>query len=68
MTNETNPTLDQDQLAKRWGIHPRTLEGWRLQKKGPPYFRLHEGKRAPVRYRLEDVEQYERDQRAGEVI
>lgn len=52
--------FDQKQLASRWQMHPRTLENWRQQKKGPPYFKLHSGPKAPVRYRLEDIEAYER--------
>lgn len=57
----TDPKLlDQKQLAFRWGMNPRTLENWRQQKKGPPFFKLHDGPKAPVRYRLEDIEEYER--------
>jgi predicted site-specific integrase-resolvase len=47
--------LDQNQLAERWNISPRTLEGWRSRGEGPVYLKL--GGR--VSYRLEDVEKYE---------
>ena len=47
--------LNQEQLARRWSISPRTLERWRWLRKGPPYLRV--GGR--VVYRLEDVEAYE---------
>jgi len=42
-------------LAIRWKISPRTLEGWRYEEKGPTYLKL--GSR--VVYRLEDIEAYE---------
>jgi predicted DNA-binding transcriptional regulator AlpA len=47
--------LNQNQLAERWGISPRTLEHWRSAGKGPRFLRL--GTR--VAYRLEDVEDFE---------
>jgi hypothetical protein len=47
--------LHQTELATRWRVSPRTLEGWRYQKKGPPFVTLG----GHVRYRLEDVEAYE---------
>jgi hypothetical protein len=39
--------LNQNQLAERWNLSPRTLERWRCLGQGP------------VPYRLEDLEQYE---------
>lgn len=55
--------LDQPALAHRWRISPRTLEGWRLRKQGPPFLKVG-GK---VLYRLTDIEAYEQAQlrRAG---
>lgn len=47
--------LDQEALARRWSISPRTLEDWRWRKIGPRYLKV--GGR--VIYRLEDVEAYE---------
>jgi hypothetical protein len=47
--------LDQNQLAERWNVSPRTLERWRWLGAGPVYLKL--GGR--VSYRLEDVEHYE---------
>jgi predicted site-specific integrase-resolvase len=47
--------IGQRELAKRWGISPRTLERWRWSKEGPNYVRL--GGR--VVYRMEDVEAFE---------
>jgi hypothetical protein len=50
--------LNQNDLANRWNISPRTLERWRWLKLGPPYLKL--GGR--VAYRLEDIEAYEAEQ------
>jgi hypothetical protein len=47
--------FNQEQLARRWSISPRTLERWRWLRQGPPYLRI--GGR--VVYRLSDVENYE---------
>jgi hypothetical protein len=53
----TTQHFDQNQLAKRWHISPRTLERWRWQNDGPSYVKI--GGR--VVYRMEDVEAYESD-------
>ena len=50
--------LNQVELAARWKISPRTLERWRWTGDGPRFVKL--GGR--VVYRLEDVEEYEREQ------
>ncbi len=47
--------LDQNALAERWLISPRTLEQWRWQGRGPRYLKI--GGR--VIYRLADVQAYE---------
>jgi len=47
--------LDQSELAKRWGISPRTLERWRWAGEGVKYIKIG----GAVRYRLGDVEAYE---------
>lgn len=47
--------LNQKQLARRWGLSPRTLECWRWRRQGPVYFKL--GGR--VTYRVADIEQFE---------
>lgn len=47
--------LDQNSLAKRWFVSPRTLEQWRWQGRGPRYLKI--GGR--VVYRLSDVEKFE---------
>lgn len=47
--------LNQNELAERWAMSPRTLERWRWLGQGPRYLKL--GGR--VVYRLDDVETYE---------
>jgi hypothetical protein len=50
--------LNQNQLAERWNISPRTLEGWRSRGDGVVFLKI--GGR--VAYRLEDIERYETQQ------
>jgi hypothetical protein len=47
--------LTQHQLAKRWGMSPRTLERWRWIGTGPMFLKI--GGR--VAYRLADIEAWE---------
>ena len=47
--------LDQNELAERWSLSPRTLEQWRWRGVGPRYLKLG----ARVIYRLSDVEAFE---------
>jgi len=57
--------LNQQELANRWRISPRTLQRWRWLKTGPAYLRI--GGR--IVYQLEDVQKFEANQRrmpAGE--
>lgn len=49
------PNLNQQELAARWTLSPRTLEQWRWRGVGPRYLKL--GGR--IVYRLEDVEAFE---------
>jgi hypothetical protein len=51
--------LNQIDLSRRWSLSPRTLERWRWLREGPEYMKI--GGR--VRYRLEDIEAYEAEQR-----
>ena len=53
--------LDQAAVARRLGLSKRTLEKWRWQRRGPRF--LKAGGR--VRYRLEDIEEYEAIQLRG---
>ena len=49
--------LNQEELACRWRVSPRTLESWRWRYKGPDYVKLG----GQVRYRLADIVEFERD-------
>ncbi len=48
-------TLNEVELAARWGMSPKTLQRWRTQNVGPEYLKL--GKK--IMYPLGDVEDYE---------
>jgi hypothetical protein len=47
--------IDQDAVAQRWSVSPRTLERWRWIGTGPRFLKI--GGR--VVYRVEDIEAYE---------
>lgn len=51
--------LTQRQLAARWSMSPRSLERWRREGYGLPWLIIG----GSVRYRLEDVRDYERARR-----
>jgi predicted site-specific integrase-resolvase len=53
--------LNQIEVSRRWKVSERTLEAWRWRGKGPKFLRI--GGR--IRYRLEDIEQFERLQERG---
>lgn len=53
--------LTQAALADRWNISPRTLERWRWLGQGPQYLKVG----GQVRYRIRDVEAYEKNQQRG---
>jgi hypothetical protein len=35
------PFLTTDQLARRWGVKPSTLQGQRAKGYGPPYYSIN---------------------------
>jgi predicted site-specific integrase-resolvase len=51
----TTRHLNQNDLALRWNVSPRTLERWRWLGQGPLFLKL--GGR--VAYRLEDIQAFE---------
>jgi len=59
MSAQPEALLTERELAERWQISVKTLYRWRVQGTGPAYVRLQETPAAPVRYRLEDVVQFE---------
>lgn len=50
--------INQIELARRWGVSPRTLERWRWVGEGPAFVKLG-GK---VVYNLAVIEAYEKSQ------
>ena len=53
--------LNQESLARRWGMSTRTLERWRWLKQGPRYLKLG----GHVVYREDDVAAFESAQARG---
>lgn len=51
--------LNENELAERWGVSPKTLQRWRTERRGPAYLKL--SKR--VGYLVEDIRAYEHQQR-----
>ena len=47
--------INENELAQRWGVSPKTLQRWRCEGRGPRYLKL--SKR--VTYLMEDVLAYE---------
>ncbi len=47
--------LNENELAQRWGVSPKTLQRWRSEGRGPRYLKL--SKR--VRYPLEAILDFE---------
>lgn len=52
--------LSTEELAERWGMNGNTLRKWRMADFGPPYLKFGDAQTSPVRYRLEDIEAFER--------
>ena len=48
--------LNENELAQRWGISPKTLQRWRSEGRGPRYLKL--SKR--VSYPVESIIDFER--------
>lgn len=53
--------LTTNDVAKRWVMSRRSLEGWRDQGIGPTYHKI--GSR--VRYHIDDIQEFERRWRLG---
>lgn len=53
--------LTTQEVAKRWAMSRRSLEGWRDKGIGPTFHKI--GSR--VRYHIDDVEEFERRWRIG---
>lgn len=61
MTNDRQIYLTQRELERRWRLSGRTLERWRAEDYGPAWYSLG----GSIRYRLEDVDEFERRGRRG---
>ena len=55
--------LTPKELCDRWKIADNTLRKWRVANTGPTYIKLGEGRNSEVRYRVEDIESFERSNR-----
>ena len=53
--------LTTEELADRWGMNPSSIENMRGRKQGPVFIKLGVGSSAPVRYRLSDIQEFEKD-------
>ena len=53
-------TLTAKELAKRWDIHEGTIKNWRWKGKGPKFYKIGEGSKARVIYKMKDVLAYEK--------
>jgi hypothetical protein len=55
--------LTPKQLCERWKVADNTLRKWRVANVGPAYIKLGEGRNSEVRYRVDDVEAFEKNNR-----
>ena len=54
----TDKLLAPPEVADLLKVKVETLEVWRVMLKGPPFIRLTNGKRAPIRYRQSEIDAY----------
>ena len=52
--------LTPKQLCERWKVADNTLRKWRVANIGPAYIKLGDGRNSEVRYRVVDVEEFEK--------
>ncbi len=55
---EDDETLTTEEAAKIIGITPDTLRMWRVQNKGPDFYKLGDTKQSQVRYLRREVQAY----------
>jgi hypothetical protein len=58
----TETAFNERELALRWNVSLKTLQRWRSEKRGPPYFKLVS---KAVRYAVDDIVAYEQQQHRG---
>lgn len=54
----TTEYLTEEQVAEMIQVHPGTLQNWRVRGEGPRFVKLGSKRRSPVRYRVQDVEEW----------
>lgn len=42
--------LTTQEVAKMLRVKPQTVRAWRMDDNGPPYIKVHKGKKGTVRY------------------
>lgn len=55
--------LTPKELCERWKVADNTLRKWRVANSGPNYIKLGDGRNSEVRYRVEDIEAFEKNNR-----
>ena len=48
--------VDTEAAAARLGLRPKTLAMWRVERRGPRFYKLGTGRTAAVRYAPEDLD------------
>lgn len=52
--------LTTKELSERWAMAVGSLENWRQKGKGPAFVKMGKAKNSDVRYRVADVEAFEK--------
>lgn len=55
--------LTPKELCERWKVAAATLRKWRVAGTGPNYIKLGEGRNSEVRYRMQDIDEFEKSNR-----
>lgn len=63
---KTTIGMSTRELAERWNMSEATLRAWRFRGFGPPFIRPSGRKSGSVRYRLSDIEEWERKNTTGQ--
>jgi hypothetical protein len=53
--------LTTKELAERWAMAVGSLENWRQQARGPRYYKMGGSPNSDVRYKIKDVEKFEKE-------
>lgn len=56
--SSTTELITPEQVAELLKVHPGTLENWRVRGEGPPFVKLGNSRRSPVRYPRKAVEDW----------